>query len=42
MKGKLHNTKDGWVVKFEYIDDQYSSYMEFISIELPVISEQQS
>jgi hypothetical protein len=42
MKGRLHNTKDGWVVKFEYIDDQYSSYMEFISIELPVISEQQS
>ena len=25
MKGKLHNTKDGWVVKFEYIDDQYIS-----------------
>jgi hypothetical protein len=36
MKGKLHKSNDGWVVKFDYMDDQYSSYLEFYTVELPI------
>ena len=42
MIGILHKKNNTWVVLVEYLETQYSSYLEYVTVELPVISEQQS
>lgn len=42
MIGILHKKNNTWVVLVEYLETQHSSYLEYVTVELPVIPEQQS
>jgi len=42
MKGTIKKINNNWVVKFPYTPDIFSSYLEIVDVELPILPEQQT
>jgi len=42
MRGTIKKLNNNWIVKFPYTPDIFSSYLEIVDVELPILPEQQN